>query len=133
MNLDHKFFLSEQIKSGDLRSDAHQSQIIGGDTVEDRTQIIGGDTVKLLGGYIPPGFRHACLCEFLNFLAPLFQNPAYAAAQAHGPHDRPPEAHGPPGGPPKSPWAPGSLFPLPPLSEALNQCLHCLRNDFANS
>ena len=43
---------------GDLRSDAHQSQIIGGDADIDHTQIIGGDTVKLLGGYIPPGFRH---------------------------------------------------------------------------
>ena len=46
--------------STDLRSDAHQSQIIGGDAGEDHTQIVGGDTVKLLGGYIspiPPGFR----------------------------------------------------------------------------
>ena len=44
--------------SGDLRSDAHQSQIIGGDADEDHTQIIGGgDTVKLLRGNIsPPGF-----------------------------------------------------------------------------
>ena len=39
---------------GDLRSDAHQSQIIGGDADVDRSQIIGGDAVKLLGGYIPP-------------------------------------------------------------------------------
>ena len=49
--------------SGDLRSDAHQSQLIKGDADEDHTQIIGGDTVKLLGGYIPlipPGFRHPC-------------------------------------------------------------------------
>ena len=38
----------------DLRSDAHQNQIIGGDGDEDHTQIVGGDTVKLLGGYIPP-------------------------------------------------------------------------------
>ena len=29
-------------------SDAHQSQIIGGDADIDHTQIIGGDTVKLL-------------------------------------------------------------------------------------
>ena len=29
--------------SGDLRSDAHQSQIIGGDADKDHTQIIGGD------------------------------------------------------------------------------------------
>ena len=38
----------------DLRLDAHQSQIIGGDAGADHTQIVGGDTVKLLGGYIPP-------------------------------------------------------------------------------
>ena len=48
-----KHFFSPN-SSGDLRSDAHQSQIIGGDADEDHTQIIGGDTVKLLGGYIPP-------------------------------------------------------------------------------
>ena len=42
--------------SGDLRSDAHQSQIIGWDADVDHTQIIGGDTVKLLGGCILPGF-----------------------------------------------------------------------------
>ena len=41
------------ISSRDLRSDTHQSQIIGGDTDEDHTQIIGGDTVKLLGIYSP--------------------------------------------------------------------------------
>ena len=34
--------------SGLLRSDAHQSQIIGGDADVDHTQIIEGDTVKLL-------------------------------------------------------------------------------------
>ena len=75
MNLDQNFFqmskLSEDRKkrfhqkwntffspssSRDLRSDAHQSQIIGGDADEDHTQIVGGDTVKLLGGYIPPDF-----------------------------------------------------------------------------
>ena len=39
--------------STDLRSDAHQSQIIGRDADEDHTQIVGGYTVKLLGGYIP--------------------------------------------------------------------------------
>ena len=38
----------------DLRSDAHQSQIIGGDADEDHTQIVGGYTVKLLGGMYPP-------------------------------------------------------------------------------
>ena len=48
--------------STDLRSDAHQSQIIGGDASEDHTQIVGGDTVKLLREYIPPippDFRHS--------------------------------------------------------------------------
>ena len=40
--------------SGDLRSDAHQSQIIGGDADVDHTQIIGGDAVKLLGDISPP-------------------------------------------------------------------------------
>ena len=40
--------------SGDLRSGAHQSQIIGRDADVDHTQIIGGDTVKLLGGDISP-------------------------------------------------------------------------------
>ena len=40
--------------STDLHSDAHQSQIIGGDADEDHTQIVGGDTVKLLGGIYPP-------------------------------------------------------------------------------
>ena len=70
MNLDQEFFqvskLSEDQKkkvftrngtlflSTDLRSDAHQSQIIGGDADEDHTQIVGRCTVKLLGGYILP-------------------------------------------------------------------------------
>ena len=40
--------------STDLRSDAHQSQIIGGDAGEDHTQIVGEDTVKLFGGVYPP-------------------------------------------------------------------------------
>ena len=34
--------------SAHLRSDAHQSQIIGGDADVNHTQTIGGDTVKLL-------------------------------------------------------------------------------------
>ena len=33
--------------SGHLHSDAHQSQIIGGDAYVDHTQTIRGDTVKL--------------------------------------------------------------------------------------
>ena len=32
-----------------------------GDADVDHTQTIGGDTVKLLGGYILPGFRHPCM------------------------------------------------------------------------
>ena len=39
---------------GHLRSDAHQSQIIGGNADVDHTQTIWGDTVKLLGEIYPP-------------------------------------------------------------------------------
>ena len=39
------------------RSDADQSQIIGGDADVDHSQITGRDAVKLLGGYIPPSPR----------------------------------------------------------------------------
>ena len=46
--------------TGDLRSDAHQSQIIGGNADEDHTQIIGGYSVKLLWGIYPPRFQHPC-------------------------------------------------------------------------
>ena len=50
-------FLSPN-SSTDLRSDAHQSQIIGGDAGENHTEIAGeGGTVKLLGGYIPLPLR----------------------------------------------------------------------------
>ena len=47
--------------STDLRSDAHQSQIIGGDADEYHTQIVGRNTVKLLEKIYsphspPPGF-----------------------------------------------------------------------------
>ena len=58
---------------GDLRSDAHQSQIVGGDADVDHNQIIGGDTIKLLGGYIPlpppppgfgiPDYRDGCFSD----------------------------------------------------------------------
>ena len=56
--------------STDLRADAHQSQIIGGDADEDHTQIVGGYTVKLLGRYIPhpPGFRHPWPLQTAFFL-----------------------------------------------------------------
>ena len=46
-------FLSP-ISSGHVRSDAHQSQIIGGYADVDHTQTIGWDTVKLLGAIYPP-------------------------------------------------------------------------------
>ena len=36
----------EHNSSGNLRSHAHHSQIIGGDADADHTQIIGGNTVK---------------------------------------------------------------------------------------
>ena len=56
----------------DLRSHAHQSQIIGGDTDVDHTQIIGGDTVKLLGGIyppIPPGFGTPGTISTVSYIA----------------------------------------------------------------
>ena len=57
-----KVFISygNSFLSTDLRSDAHQSQIIGGDADEDHTQIVGGYTVKLLDEIYPPGFGHHC-------------------------------------------------------------------------
>ena len=42
--------------STDLRSDAQQSQIIGGDADEDHTQIFWGDISSP-----SPGFRHPCV------------------------------------------------------------------------
>ena len=43
--------------STDLRSDAHQSHIFGGDTSEDHTQIVRGGYSQIIGGiYPPPGF-----------------------------------------------------------------------------
>ena len=47
--------------SGHLRSDANQSQIIGGDADVHHIQATRGDTAKLLGGIYPPGFQHPCL------------------------------------------------------------------------
>ena len=51
-----------------LRSDAHQSQIIGGDADVDHTQTIGGYSQR---GCIPPfppppGFRHTWLLLFFE-------------------------------------------------------------------
>ena len=44
---------------GHLRSDACTPESnYWGDADVDHTQTIGEDTVKLLGEYIPPGFRH---------------------------------------------------------------------------
>ena len=40
--------------STDLRSDAHQSQIIGGDADDDHTQIDRGIQSNYWEGYIPP-------------------------------------------------------------------------------
>ena len=40
--------------SVDLRSDAHQSQIIGRDADEDHTWIIGGGYSLIIGGNISP-------------------------------------------------------------------------------
>ena len=48
--MEHFFFPNS---SGNLRSDAHHSQIIGGAADVDHTQTIGGDTVKLLRGIYP--------------------------------------------------------------------------------
>ena len=48
---------------GDLRSEAHQSQIIGGDADVDHTQIIGG-----IYPPIPPGFRHPWVQVYLKTL-----------------------------------------------------------------
>ena len=42
--------------SGDLRLDAHQTQIIGGDADEDHTQVIGGIQSNYWGDISTPGF-----------------------------------------------------------------------------
>ena len=54
--------------SGDLRSDAHQSQIIGGDADEDHIQIIGGMQSNYWGD-ISPRFWHPCSYPLENFLS----------------------------------------------------------------
>ena len=43
----------------------------GGDADVDHSQTIGGDAVKLLRGYISPGFRHPCLNLLLQSLMPV--------------------------------------------------------------
>ena len=89
MNLEHDLFSGEQIKwrqkkkekifttnetifsanSGeDLRSDAHQSQIIGGDADEDLTQIIGG----IYPPHPPSGFRHPAINIGFGFFRVTF-------------------------------------------------------------
>ena len=50
--------------STDLRSDAHQSQIIGGDADEDHTQIDGGYSQIILSG-----FRHPCWERHLTYIS----------------------------------------------------------------
>ena len=91
MNLDHDFVqvskLSEDQKkrsspkmehffspssSGHLRSDAHQSQIIGRDADVYHTQTIGGDTAKLLGDISPPPGFGIPAKQFVEML--LLQN-----------------------------------------------------------
>ena len=64
--------------STDLRSDAHQSQIIGGDADKDHTQIVGGIYSQIIGGIYPPippppppgfgtpGGTHTCLGVSIN-------------------------------------------------------------------
>ena len=42
-----------------------KSHYWGGDADVDHNQIIWGNTVILLGGYIPPGFRHPCVQQAL--------------------------------------------------------------------
>ena len=52
----------------DLRSDAHQSQIIRGDAGEDHTQSVGGDTLKIFGGDISPRVSvPLCATWFFSF------------------------------------------------------------------
>ena len=48
----------------DLRSHAHQSQIMGGDANDDHNQIIGGDTVKLLAEIYRGVFRGGPLAQW---------------------------------------------------------------------
>ena len=83
MNVDHDFFqvskLSEDQKimslpkegkigspncSGDLRSNAHQSQIIGGMQMQTLLKLLGETQSNYWGIYISPfpssGFRHPC-------------------------------------------------------------------------
>ena len=72
--LHHKWKTFSPNSSGQLRSNAHQSQIIGGNADVGHSDTIGGHTAKLLGEYIllsPPGFGipaydnlHFCLFVF---------------------------------------------------------------------
>ena len=41
-------------------------KLLGGDADVDHTKTIGGDLAKLLGGYIPPGFRDPSSCVKLR-------------------------------------------------------------------
>ena len=82
--------------STDVRSDAHQSQIIGGNADEDHIlKLLGGIQSNYSGDIYrsPPGFRHPCpqkvpflkifddviACD-LWFGTPLIQYPGYAYA-----------------------------------------------------
>ena len=61
--------------SGNLRSDAHQSQIIGGDADEDHTQIIGGDISPHPLGFGTPVKNHMQLASSRVCLGQLQQKP----------------------------------------------------------
>ena len=67
--------------STDLRSDAHQSQIIGGDADEDHAQIVGGRRIarnSQLGGCFggleaePPALENLAFFCKNNFILGLF-------------------------------------------------------------
>ena len=54
----------------DLRSDAHQSQIIGGDADEDHTQIVGGIQSNYWGDKSPPCFGTTALLGSVSVADP---------------------------------------------------------------
>ena len=63
--------LFSQNSSEDQRSDADQSQVIGGDADVYHTQIIGGIQSNYWGRYIPPGFgTPACTGAYLGGIGP---------------------------------------------------------------
>ena len=62
--------LFSPISSGHLRSDAHQSQTIGGDADLDHIQTIGGGGYsQIIEGYIPPSPRVSAPLVFVLLLS----------------------------------------------------------------